>query len=477
MRRVESQLAARIFHRLTCALHTGCSLSDRNSHTAGFERIGDMAFRNTQDNEPASDYLTQDVLDAGRAIVKSLLNSYRGRVAIRLWDGHTVGSTSAPTCTLVFREPGPLRDLLLHQDLLRLVGDYLDGRVDVEGDMEALFELTPVLESLHLSLLDKARLLRYALRLPGSTCVGRDSVRRMDTVRRDNSRTNIAHHYDVGNAFYALWLDPERVYSCAYFRDDEQDLAAAQRDKLDYICRKLRLAPGQSLLDIGCGWGALACWAARNYGVKVHGITLSDAQYRYASERARNEGLTDCVEFEIRDYRDLRDCHHYDRVVSVGMFEHVGVKNFPSYFQTVRRVLKPDGLFLNHGITSRNGWRSGDLTAFMNHYIFPDGELARVCDVMDAMERAGFEVMDAESLRRHYVLTLRHWVQALVSDRDRAIAASSEEVYRLWRLYMAGCAYNFSQGDINVYQLLAGCARNLSQLPFRRDDLYMRNGC
>lgn len=434
-----------------------------------------MEFRVTQDRNTVMTPPARCALKAGNEIIKHVLAGYKGPVAIRLWDGRTVLGSSNAEYTIVFREPSPLRDLILHQDLLRLAKAYLDNKVDVEGDMEALFDLTPFLETLRLSWPDKVRLLWAALQLPPSTEDDSIRTRRTHIGVQDNSRTSIAHHYDVGNDFYALWLDPERVYSCAYFHDEGQDLAAAQRDKLDYLCRKLRLAPGQSLLDIGCGWGALACWAARHYGVKVHGITLSEEQFRFADERIHSEGLADRVKIEVRDYRDLQGEALYDRVVSVGMFEHVGVKNFPVYFGTVRRVLKPDGLFLNHGITSETGWEPGVLTAFMNHYIFPDGELARVCDVINAMERAGFETVDVESLRRHYALTLRQWIKALEAKRDAVIEASNSKVYRLWRLYMAGCAYQFEHGGTNVYQLLAGCAHQTSPLPLRRDDLYMPN--
>lgn len=416
---------------------------------------------------------TRKLLEIGRQIVACILVGYKGRVAVRLWDGQIAAGSAAADCTVVFRQPWLLRELILQQNLLQLTEFYLDSRVQVEGDIEALFDLAPHLESLRLSWRDRMRLFRQALRLPrmpGNN--GNYPLRRRLGVK-DNSRATIAHHYDVGNDFYALWLDPQRVYSCAYFRDEEQDLASAQRDKLDYICRKLRLAPGQSLLDIGCGWGALACWAARHYGVHVHGITLSEQQFRFASERIRSEGLADRVKIEIRDYRDLKGEAVYDRIVSVGMFEHVGVKNFPVYFGTVRRILKPDGLFLNHGITSETGGESSPMTAFMNRYIFPDGELARICDVINAMESAGFETLDVESLRRHYALTLRRWVKALEANRDAAIQASSTRIYRLWRLYMAGCAYHFEHGETNVYQLLAGCAHQASPLPLRRDDLYL----
>lgn len=230
------------------------------------------------------------------------------------------------------------------------------------------------------------------------------------------------------------------------------------------------------MLDIGCGWGALALWAARHYGVQVHGITLSREQQCLAQARARAAGLKNKIRFELLDYRDLQEDVQYDRVVSVGMFEHVGVKNFPTYFGTVRRVLKPDGLFLNHGITSESGWKRTPLTSFMNRYIFPDGELARISDVTDAMERAGFEMLDVESLRRHYALTLRHWVAALEAKRDAAIRSSNEVTYRLWRLYMTGCAYYFDEGSIGLHQVLAGHRHALQPVPLRRDDLYTNSG-
>jgi len=264
------------------------------------------------------------------------------------------------------------------------------------------------------------------------------------------------------------------VYSCAYYRTTGQSLAEAQQDKLDYLCRKLRLQPGQTLLDIGCGWGALALWAARHYRVRVRGITLSRAQQRLAQERVRAAGLRDRVCIDLLDYRHLPADRQYDRIVSVGMFEHVGVKNFPAYFGAVRRVLKSNGLFLNHGITSETGWRRTPLTRFMNRHIFPDGELARIGKVIDAIEHAGFETLDIENLRRHYTLTLRHWVHVLESKRDQVIRCSSEVTYRLWRLYMSGCAFYFNEGSIGLYQVLAGHRHQPQPVPLRREDLYER---
>jgi len=371
-----------------------------------------------------------------------------------------------------FKYPWALRDLILHQDLVRLAEDYLSGAIDVEGDMEALFSLTDFLLNAGWPLKQRLAAFWNAWRLPsGHSHDTLPDVRAGRTARR-NSKRSIAHHYDVSNDFYHLWLDPEMVYSCAYFQDGRQTLADAQQDKLDYICRKLHLKPGQKLLDIGCGWGALILWAARHYGVKAHGITLSEEQYRYARQRIRAEGLEDQVTVELRDYRDLPDQAQYDRVVSVGMFEHIGLKNFAEYFATIRRVLKRGGLFLNHGITNDTGWQKTPITQFINRYVFPDGELARISDVNDAMEKAGFELLDVESLRRHYALTLRRWVKSLEMHKDQAVRVAGDKIYRLWRLYMAGSAYYFEQGSINVYQVLVGHVGEPLPIPLRRDILY-----
>ena len=407
-------------------------------------------------------------------IISTVLSGYSGPVAVRLWNGVLAcGMPDAPA-TVTVHAPGVLRELLLHRDLLRLTDAYLAGLIDVEGDMEALFDLKRYLVAGRLSRGSQLRLLGQALRLPVRTPDATTRGRRAVLPARSNSRASIEHHYDVSNEFYRLWLGPEMIYSCAYFSSADQPLAEAQRDKLDYLCRKLRLQPGQTLLDIGCGWGALALWAARHYGVQAHGITLSQEQYRLARERVRQAGLAQQVQIELRDYRDLDAGAQYDRVVSVGMFEHVGVKNYPVYFDTVQRVLRSGGLFLNHGITSENGWQCTPLTRFMNHYIFPDGELARISEVTNAMEHAGFEIVDVESLRRHYTLTLRHWVSALELNRDAAIRQSDETTYRLWRLYMAGCAHYFDAGSIGVHQVLAGHLHRHLPLPLRRDDLYTR---
>jgi cyclopropane-fatty-acyl-phospholipid synthase len=407
-----------------------------------------------------------------RQILHRLLKHFDGPVSVRLWDGELCyGDTHAP-CTVVLCQPGILRELVAGRNLVQLAEHFLAGDIEVEGNAEQLFQLVDYLDGVSLSKRDNWLTLFNILRLP--TTKSKRDTQQVAGIgqRRRNSRETIAHHYDLSNDFYRLWLDPEMVYSCAYFRDESQSLADAQRDKLDYLCRKLHLAPGQTLLDIGCGWGSLICWAARHYGVHARGITLSEQQYQYAIHKIGELGLQECVSVELRNYRDLPESGLYDRVVSVGMFEHIGVKNFPEYFSTVKRVLKPGGLFLNHGITSESGWKRTPMTEFMNRYIFPDGELARISDVVDAMEQVGFEILDVESLRRHYSLTLRRWISALETKSQHARELVGEQAYRLWRIYMAGSAYYFNEGSNNVYQILAGNIRQPLVTPLRRESLY-----
>lgn len=426
------------------------------------DSFGDVALRKRPSTGAAQ--------DAGRQIVATLFDGYAGPVAVGLWDGRlVVGGEDAPA-TLWFRKPQALRELILHSDLVRLGEAYLGGEVEVTGSMQAAFDVVDFLESLSPGPMARLRLMRQALRLP-RRAVARNLPGARPHVRR-NSAASIAHHYDVSNDFYRRWLDPEMVYSCAYFRDARQPLADAQHDKLDYLCRKLRLAPGQRLLDIGCGWGALALWAARHYGVEVHGITLSEQQCRHARERVEREGIAGRVRIELCDYRDLPEVARYDRVISVGMFEHIGLENFPMYFSTVRRVLKAGGLFLNHGITNDTGWVNCASQRFINRYVFPDGELTRVSVVQAAMEEAGFEILDVESLRPHYALTLGHWLRRLEGAHAAIAATVSPATERIWRLYLAGSAHYFRQGSLNVYQILAGHCYADQPVPLRRDDLY-----
>ena len=427
-----------------------------------------------QSNSVTSNSLSTQGTEAAKAhrIVTTLLTGYDGPVAIRLWDDRLFSGSEFIKCVLHLHHPGVLRVLILRRNMVMMAEAYMAGYIEVTGDFETLFSLDSHLTNFKPGLRQSLQLVLDALHLTPLEKHKYDRRIKAGNGQQNNSRKTISHHYDVSNDFYRLWLDDNMVYSCAYFRDSEQSLDEAQQDKLDYLCRKLRLHAGQSVLDIGCGWGALALWAAQHYGVTVHGITLSKEQKVLAEERIRKAGLEDRIRIELRDYRNLQGNAVYDRVVSVGMFEHIGVNNFPQYFGKIKQVLKPKGLFLNHGITRNAGWRESQMTRFINQYIFPDCELARISVVSDAMEKAGFEIVDVEGLRQHYALTLRRWVEALEASKKQATEITSREIYHLWRLYMSGCAYYFEEGSINVHQVLAGHQLDHLPIPLRRDDLY-----
>ncbi len=420
-----------------------------------------------------------------KQVVRRTFRAYPGSLAVRLWNGETLTiGRGQPDFTLVFHDPRPFRDLILFRDPLRLAEAYFQGSMDVEGDIYAALGLKDHLQSVALTLADKAAFLATALLLADSprtkaaAGVSRGAKPLLAHLpRRHSRRTNrqaIAFHYDVSNDFYRIWLDAQMVYSCAYFEEADDSLEQAQENKLDHLCRKLRLRPGERLLDIGCGWGALIRWAAVHYGVIAHGITLSRNQYEHCLHQIAEAGLQGRVSVELKDYRDLEGEAVYDKIVSVGMFEHVGIGNFPVYFETARRLLKPGGLFLNHGIThDTEGWRKSVSTTFINRYVFPDGELDTVSNVQRAMERSGFEILDVEALRPHYALTLRHWVRRLEHRRDEALRHVPEPTYRVWRLYMAACALAFEAGDAGVYQILAGKrAKGVNPVPLTRRDVY-----
>ena len=409
-------------------------------------------------------------------ILLRLFGGYPGALMVRLWDGKVLRiGNGSPPFTLSLRSPGVLRDLVLFHDPVRLAEAYFGGEVDVAGDFNAAMGLRYYLENLRLPFVEKVLLAVRAVALGGVR--PRRLPEEKATAKplpRQNGRDSISFHYDVSDGFYRLWLDERMVYSCAYFESPEQSLELAQRNKLDHICRKLRLHAGESMLDIGCGWGALVCWAAKHYGVRAHGITLSRNQFEYACREVRQQGLEGQVTIELRDYRDIPAGTAYDKVVSVGMFEHVGLKNLPGYFATVHRVLKPGGLFLNHGITSDEpGWNRGVSTRFINRHVFPDGELDTVSNVLCQMEEADFEIFDVEGLRPHYALTLRHWVNRLEDHAEEAVRLVGERTYRIWRLYMTGCAMQFEQGATGIYQMLAVRKESgLPSLPLTRRDLY-----
>ena len=264
----------------------------------------------------------------------------------------------------------------------------------------------------------------------------------------------IAYHYDVSNEFYALFLDPLMVYTCAYYRDPDGKLEQAQQDKLDHVCRKLELRRGERMLDIGCGWGSLAIWAAQHYGVRAHGVTLSKAQADYANERIRREGLTDRCRVDFMDYRDLPTTTRFDKIAAVGVIEHVGIVNYPAFFGGVRAMLVDGGLYLNHGIVHEFHWKRTSQTEFLYRHVFPNGDLAGLSQTLTEMERAGWEIMDVEGLRLHYARTCRHWVERLQERADEARALAGERTYRTWLLYLTCSAAAFEGGSIGLYQVL-----------------------
>jgi cyclopropane-fatty-acyl-phospholipid synthase len=298
--------------------------------------------------------------------------------------------------------------------------------------------------------------------------------------QRRSNRANIGYHYDVSNAFYRLWLDARMVYSCAYFRSEGETLDNAQLAKLDHICRKLRLQPGERFLDIGCGWGALILHAAQEYGVRATGVTLSQNQFDHVTKEIAARGLSGRVRVELRDYLDLPEDVIYDKIASVGMFEHVGVTHFPQYFGKIRRVLNPGGMVMNHGIT-HNAPHSGNLGSgigdFVEEYVFPGGQLAHGGTVIQAMAAQGLEVVDAETLREHYAKTLWQWCERLEANAEAARAEVGEEKYRIWRIYLAGSAHAFERGWLSLWQVLAGrpLADGALPHPLTREYMYAQS--
>ena len=450
--------------------------------------------RSTSSTLPASS-TDPGLTEAATRIIQKLLGRFEGSVALRLWNDvtHSFGKSidqMAPRFTLVLRDPAVLRDLVLKRGPIPLADAYFHGRLDVEGDLYAALGLKHHFQTLSLSGRERVGLLMDALRLafkPARKIAPAGFVPTTRQFTHDHSmesdRAAISHHYDVSNDFYKLFLDERMVYSCAYFHEDTDSLDTAQAQKLDHICRKLRLKPGERFLDIGCGWGALVIWAAKHYGVQAHGITLSKEQLDEATRRIAAAGLQDRIKVELRDYRALEGEGVYDKVSSVGMFEHVGLANLPQYHATVHRVLKPNGLFLNHGIThEEEGWQPSVDTEFINRYVFPDGELDRVSSIQAGMEAAQFEIQDVENLRMHYARTLRHWVERLEASHDEATRHVSESTYRVWRLYMAASALEFESGGTAIYQILASRRPNrhpyAQPVPLTRRDLYDReNAC
>jgi cyclopropane-fatty-acyl-phospholipid synthase len=412
-------------------------------------------------------------------LLHDLLADYPHRdFAVRLWDGSTwEAEPGQPTrCTIVLRRPGSLRKLLTSRNDVGLAEAYIYGDLDIEGDLFAVFPLTRFIRNQHRDWPHRALFAARALLLPSddSAHAGRQHAELHGTPHTpQRDRQAVRYHYDVSNDFYKLWLDRRMVYSCAYFADPADDLDSAQERKLDYICRKLRLQPGERFLDIGCGWGGLILHAAKHYGVRAVGITLSRRQAELARERIAEEKLTDRCEVRERDYRELTDAEGFDRLASVGMFEHVGEARLPTYFRQAWRLLRPGGAFLNHGIALAGGERMTPGPTFLKRYVFPDGELVPLNVTVRAAEEAGFEARDVESLREHYAKTLRCWIERLKARAAEARAITDDVTCRVWRLYMAGSADGFDTGEFNLYQtLLCKPDHGRSGFPATRADWY-----
>ena len=444
--------------------------------------------------ETAQSRSYDDALSRCRVVLAALFGEPRGRpFDVKFWDGSIDrGSNPRPPFTMVLTRPASLRRMLLPPNELSIVESYISGDVEIEGNMEAASNLGEMIGDRLRSPLAVARLVGLVVGLPGTADDDLANVRFPERAKKLGPRHTpvrdaaaIHFHYDVGNAFYKLFLDRRMVYSCAYFRSQEDSLDVAQVAKLDLICRKLRLKPGERFLDVGSGWGGLVMHAAEHYGVDATGITLSPNQADLANERISEAGLADRCRVAIRDYRTLTAADNFDKIASVGMIEHVGLTHLPVYFESVYRALKPGGLFLNHGIVSlgearprsmnerifRKFWRAD---AFIDTYVFPDGKLTATDDVIAAAEGVGFEVRDVESLREHYAMTLRHWVRSLEEKSGEAIKLVGNHTFRVWRLYMSASANAFTKAAINIIQTLLAKpdAQGHSNIPLTRDDLY-----
>ncbi|MET0947567.1 MAG: C17 cyclopropane fatty acid synthase CfaB [Pseudomonas sp.] len=376
---------------------------------------------------------------------------------LKLWDGHELDLGPAPSVTIVVKDPRLVSEFT-HPSLDLLGSAFVEGRLEMEGSIS---EVVRVCDELSQALVDDE-----------------DGEFHSSTQHdKATDAASISYHYDLSNDFYQLWLDKEMVYSCAYFRTGEETLEQAQQDKFHHLCRKLRLKPGEYLLDVGCGWGGLARFAAREYGVKVFGITLSHEQLALGRERVKAEGLQDKVDLQLLDYRDLPQDGRFDKVVSVGMFEHVGHANLELYTQRLFGAVREGGLVMNHGITAKHtdgrpvGRGAGE---FIGRYVFPNGELPHVAQISAHISEAGLEVVDVESLRLHYAKTLAHWSSRLESNLERAAALVPEQTLRIWRLYLAGCSYAFTRGWINLHQILAvkPYTDGRHELPWTREDIY-----
>ncbi|AIL64373.1 C17 cyclopropane fatty acid synthase CfaB [Pseudomonas alkylphenolica] len=386
-----------------------------------------------------------------------VLQSLRLPLRLKLWDGHEFDLGPKPQVTIVVKDP-QLISQFTHPSLEELGAAFVEGKLELEG---TIGEVIRVCDELSEALLKHE--------------VDDQPVRSEHDKETDAAA--ISYHYDLSNDFYQLWLDRDMAYSCAYFKTEQDTLEQAQQNKFEHLCRKLRLQKGDYLLDVGCGWGGLSRFAAREFGAKVLGITLSKEQLKLGRQRVKDEGLQNQVKLQILDYRDIPQDGRFDKVVSVGMFEHVGHANLALYSERLFGAVREGGLVMNHGITAKHvdgrpvGRGAG---SFIGRYVFPHGELPHLSMIAASISHAGLEIVDVESLRLHYARTLKHWSDRLESQLQAASTLVPERALRIWRLYLAGCSYAFAKGWINLHQILAvkPYADGHHDLPLTREDLY-----
>ena len=425
------------------------------------------------------------------ASLKVLLAHVRERLGLnlgfQLWDGSTVpADLAADALAIRIADEGAIAALLRKPNIWTLTHLWVAKRFDiVNGTIFDLANARPKVRTREFrKSLDKKMMLSTAMQF---LFVSRGGPWPLDPIPDEKpsdgspaeNKKNIGYHYDVSNEFYALWLDKEMVYTCAYCTDWNNDIDQMQQDKLELICRKLRLKPGEHMLDIGCGWGALSIYAAQHYGVTAHAVTLSEQQVAYGTEKIKRLGLQDKIKMELRDYSTVEGKGKYDKVAAIGIQEHIGIDNYPKYYRTVRRVLKPDGLFLHHAIvrpakkTERMFRRKRPEFAVLTKYIFPGGELDHIGNTVADLQRNGFEVHDVEGLREHYQRTCKHWHDRLLANYDESVKLVGEVKTRMWLLYLGACSISFERNTVGLYQTLASIKRRgPSGLPPTRADLY-----